>query len=55
MVFSAKTNGSEEWKAIISAVSTLVEEANFEATVEGLSLIHISETTRQEAIYYGVF
>ena len=37
MVFSAKTNGSEEWKAVISAVSTLVEEATFEATVEGIS------------------
>ena len=37
MGFSAKTNGSEEWKAIISAVSTLVEEATFEATVEGIS------------------
>ena len=37
MVFSAKTSGSEEWKAIISAVSTLVEEATFEATVEGIS------------------
>ncbi len=37
MVFSAKTSGSEGWKAIISAVSTLVEEATFEATVEGIS------------------
>ena len=37
MEFSAKTNTSEEWKAIISAVSTLVEEATFEATVEGIS------------------
>tara|TARA_Y100000590_G_scaffold160061_1_gene183552 strand:+ start:4360 stop:5106 length:747 start_codon:yes stop_codon:yes gene_type:complete len=37
LVFSAKTNGSEEWKAIISAISTLVEEATFEATVEGIS------------------
>ena len=37
MVFSAKTNGAEEWKAIISAISTLVEEATFEATVEGIS------------------
>ena len=37
MVFSAKTDGSDEWKAIISAVSTLVEEATFEATVEGIS------------------
>ena len=34
LVFSAKTTGSEEWKAVISAVSTLVEEATFEATVE---------------------
>ena len=37
MVFAAKTSGSEGWKAIISAVSTLVEEATFEATVEGIS------------------
>ena len=37
MEFSAKTNTSDEWKAIISAVSTLVEEATFEATVEGIS------------------
>ena len=37
MVFSARTSGSDEWKAVISAVSTLVEEANFEATVEGIS------------------
>ena len=37
MVFSAKTSGSEEWKAIISAVSTLVEESTFEATVEGIA------------------
>jgi proliferating cell nuclear antigen len=35
--FSAKTNTSNEWKAIISAISTLVEEATFEATVEGVS------------------
>ena len=37
MEFSAKTNTPDEWKAIISAVSTLVEEATFEATVEGVS------------------
>ena len=37
LVFSAKTSGSKEWKAVISAVSTLVEEATFEATVEGIS------------------
>ena len=37
MEFSAKTNTSDEWKAIISAISTLVEEATFEATVEGVS------------------
>lgn len=37
MVFSAKTSGSDEWKAILSAISTLVEEATFEATAEGIS------------------
>ncbi len=37
MEFSAKTSTSDEWKAIISAISTLVEEATFEATVEGIS------------------
>ena len=37
MEFSAKTNSSDEWKAIISAISTLVEEATFEAPVEGVS------------------
>ena len=37
LVFSAKTSRSDGWKAVISAVSTLVEEATFEATVEGIS------------------
>ena len=37
MVFSAKTNTSDEWKAVISAISTLVEEATFESTVEGIT------------------
>lgn len=37
MVFSARTSGSDEWKAILSAISTLVEEATFEATAEGIS------------------
>ncbi len=37
MVFSAKSGGSEEWKAVISAISTLVEEATFEATGEGIA------------------
>ena len=37
MVFSAKTNSADGWKAVISAISTLVEEATFEATVEGIS------------------
>ena len=46
MVFSAKTNGAEEWKAIISAISTLVEEATFEATVEGISFRGISILTK---------
>jgi proliferating cell nuclear antigen len=36
-VFSARTSGSDEWKAILSAISTLVEEATFEATAEGIS------------------
>ena len=37
MVFSAKTNGSDDLKAIISAISTLVEEATFVANVEGIT------------------
>ena len=37
VAFSAKTTGSDDWKAVISAVSTLLEEATFEATVEGIS------------------
>jgi len=37
LVFSAKTNGSDEWKAIISAISTLVEEATFESNAEGIT------------------
>tara|TARA_B100000029_G_scaffold313752_1_gene306206 strand:- start:37 stop:783 length:747 start_codon:yes stop_codon:yes gene_type:complete len=37
LVFSAKTNGSDEWKAIISSISTLVEEATFEANAEGIT------------------
>jgi proliferating cell nuclear antigen len=37
LVFSAKTSGSDEWKAILSAISTLVEEATFEATAEGIT------------------
>jgi proliferating cell nuclear antigen len=36
-LFSAKTSGSDEWKAILSAISTLVEEATFEATTEGIT------------------
>lgn len=37
MVFSAKTSGSDDLKAIISAVSTLVEEATFVASAEGIT------------------
>ncbi len=33
----AKTKGPEEWKAVTSAISTLVEEATFEATSESIS------------------
>lgn len=37
MTFEAKTNGSDDLKAIISAISTLVEEATFVATAEGIT------------------
>jgi proliferating cell nuclear antigen len=37
LVFIAKTKSPDEWKAISSAISTLVDEATFEATTEGLS------------------
>jgi proliferating cell nuclear antigen len=36
-VFVAKTNSPDEWKAVTSAISTLIDEATFEATVEGIS------------------
>ena len=37
MVFAATTGSSDDLKAIISAVSTLVEEATFVATSEGIT------------------
>ena len=37
MTFIAKTKSPDEWKAITSAISTLVDEATFEASVEGIS------------------
>ena len=37
LVFSAKTSGSDDLKAIISAISTLVEEATFVASAEGIT------------------
>ncbi|MFQ5940278.1 MAG: proliferating cell nuclear antigen (pcna) [Nitrososphaerales archaeon] len=37
MALVAKTKGPDEWKAITSAISTLVEEATFEATSESIS------------------
>ncbi|MCH7649413.1 MAG: DNA polymerase sliding clamp, partial [Thaumarchaeota archaeon] len=37
MTFAAKTSGSDDLKAIISAISTLVEEATFVATAEGIT------------------
>lgn len=37
MTFSAKTSGSDDLKAIISAISTLVEEATFVANAEGIT------------------
>jgi len=36
-VLVLKTKGSDEWKAIASAISTIVEEATFEATSESIS------------------
>lgn len=36
-MFTAKTKSPEEWKLINSAISTLVDEATFEATSEGIS------------------
>ncbi len=37
MVFLVKTKSPDEWKAITSAISTIVDEATFEATIDGLS------------------
>jgi proliferating cell nuclear antigen len=37
LVFSAKTKGSDDLKAIISAISTLVEEATFVSNAEGIT------------------
>lgn len=37
MTFTAKTSGSDDLKTIISAISTLVEEATFDATAEGIT------------------
>jgi len=36
-VFSAITKGSDDLKAIISAISTLVEEATFVSSAEGIT------------------
>jgi proliferating cell nuclear antigen len=38
LVFVARTKSPEEWKAVTSAISTLVDEATFEATVEGIDI-----------------
>jgi proliferating cell nuclear antigen len=37
LVFVARTKTPDEWRAVTSAISTLVDEATFEATVEGIS------------------
>lgn len=37
MTFAARTNSSDDLKTIISAISTLVEEATFVATTEGIT------------------
>ena len=36
-MFMAKTAGSTEWRAVAAAVKTLVEEATFDATSEGIT------------------
>ena len=37
MTFEAVTNGSDDLKAVVGAISTLLEEATFEATAEGMT------------------
>ncbi len=37
LTFAARTSGSDDLKTIISAISTLVEEATFVATAEGIT------------------
>lgn len=37
MVFVARSKSPDEWKAVASAISTLVDEATFEAAAEGIS------------------
>ena len=37
LMFAAKTKSPDQWKIITSAISTLVDEATFEATTEGIS------------------
>ena len=37
MVFTARTSGSDDLKAIISSISTVVEEATFVANAEGIT------------------
>jgi proliferating cell nuclear antigen len=37
LVFVARTKSPDEWRAVTSAISTLVDEATFEATPEGIS------------------
>jgi len=37
LVFLAKTSSPNEWKVVANTISALVEEANFEATSEGIT------------------
>lgn len=37
LTFEAKTSGPNDLKAVVGAIATLVEEATFEATTEGIS------------------
>lgn len=37
MVFLAKTLSANEWKIVVNSISTLLEEASFEASAEGIT------------------
>ena len=54
MTFGAKTSGSDDLKAIISAISTLVEEATFVATAEGITFRGMDPSHVALLIFHGL-